>query len=194
MLENNNIRLRALEPEDIEFLYVWENDTSIWNVGDTVSPLSRHILRSHIANAGISIYETKQMRLIAESKSTGNALGIIDLYDFDFHHRKAAVGILISTSSRRRGVGREALNMLAEYAFSYLKLHQLYAYIPAGNNASLALFRSCGFEATIVLREWISTTNGFEDIVVAQKINQSDEQNKKRKSWKAWMGLGFGKK
>ena len=29
-LENKKIKLRALEPEDLDFLYKWENDTKFW--------------------------------------------------------------------------------------------------------------------------------------------------------------------
>ena len=31
-MESELIRLRALEPEDVNILYKWENDTEIWKV------------------------------------------------------------------------------------------------------------------------------------------------------------------
>ena len=62
-LENENIRLRALEPEDLEILYKWENDTSIWQVGCTTEPYSRYILKEYIAYSDKTIYEKKQLRL-----------------------------------------------------------------------------------------------------------------------------------
>ena len=44
-LENDTIRLRALEPEDLDLLYAWENDTSLWEFGSTLVPYSRYVDR-----------------------------------------------------------------------------------------------------------------------------------------------------
>ena len=41
-LENETIRLRALEPEDLELLYRWENNPELWSLGNTMSPYSRY--------------------------------------------------------------------------------------------------------------------------------------------------------
>ena len=35
-LEDEVIRLRALEPEDLELLYRWENDSALWAFDDDV--------------------------------------------------------------------------------------------------------------------------------------------------------------
>ncbi len=40
--------LRALEDSDLEFLYALENDPSIWEVSDTLAPVSRHALRQYL--------------------------------------------------------------------------------------------------------------------------------------------------
>ena len=49
-MESELIRLRALEPEDVNILYKWENDTEIWKVSNTVAPFSKHMLRQFIEN------------------------------------------------------------------------------------------------------------------------------------------------
>ena len=36
LLSNDRVRLRALEPEDLELLYRWENDPELWEVGNTL--------------------------------------------------------------------------------------------------------------------------------------------------------------
>ena len=45
------IFLRALEPEDLDFLYEMENDESLWEVGSTNVPYSRQMLLDYIATA-----------------------------------------------------------------------------------------------------------------------------------------------
>ncbi|MDR2118376.1 MAG: GNAT family N-acetyltransferase [Tannerellaceae bacterium] len=175
LLKNDRLRLRTLEPEDIDLLYAWENDTSLWAWGSTVSPYSRYTLKEYIAGSHQNIYEARQLRLMIEDTASGTGVGLIDLYDFDPHHRKAATGILIDPSRQRQGVATDSLNLLAAYAFSFLKLHQLYAYIPADNGASRALFLRCGFCVSGVLKDWISSGDGgFSDVLFAQRINKGN--------------------
>ena len=38
------VRLRALEPEDLDFLYRIENDEALWDCGTTNLPYSRQVL------------------------------------------------------------------------------------------------------------------------------------------------------
>ena len=49
------VRLRAMEPEDLDFLYAMENDKEVWDVGCTNVPYSRYVLHDYIANASNDI-------------------------------------------------------------------------------------------------------------------------------------------
>ena len=40
----NKIKLRAIEPEDLEVLYKIENDVRLWNIGVTNVPYSKYTL------------------------------------------------------------------------------------------------------------------------------------------------------
>jgi diamine N-acetyltransferase len=171
LLRNDNIHLRLLEPEDLDLLYTWENDSSLWALGSTVSPYSRYTLKEYIVQSHLNIYEARQLRLMTELRASQQGVGLADLYDFDPHNRKAAVGVLVDSQHQRKGIATQALNLLAEYAFSFLKLHQLYAYIPVKNEASKALFRRCGFVVSGTLSDWISIDKGFSDVLFVQRIN-----------------------
>ena len=170
LLENETIRLRAPEPEDLDKLYRWENESSLWETGSTLSPYSRYILKQYIADSGNDLYDRKQLRLIIELKETLTAIGTIDLYDFDPHHRRAGVGIIVDSAHQKKGFGKSALNLLIDYAFSFLKIHQLYAYIPVKNIPSLHLFEQCGFQTMGLLHDWLLTTKGYTDVQMMGKI------------------------
>ena len=79
-LSNGTITLRAIEPEDIELLFSWENDPEIWEVSHTLVPYSKYILALYIKNADKDIYESKQLRLMIDT-SEGKTIGAIDLFD-----------------------------------------------------------------------------------------------------------------
>lgn len=169
-LENETIRLRALEPEDLELLYRWENNPELWSLGNTMSPYSRYILKEYIRESHRDIFEVKQLRLMIELCSTGAAIGTVDLYDFEPHHRRAGVGILIDSLYQRNGFAAQAMCVLMDYAFKYLKLSQLYVHIPIGNEASKALFTRCGFVISGILKDWVMTENGYSDVLIMQKV------------------------
>ncbi|MDR1654329.1 MAG: GNAT family N-acetyltransferase, partial [Prevotellaceae bacterium] len=63
LLHSENIILRAVEPSDLEQLYLWENDPQLWTAGNTRNPYSRYALKQYIADFQKDIYESKQLRL-----------------------------------------------------------------------------------------------------------------------------------
>ncbi len=164
--------LRPLEPEDLDLLYQWENDTRLWKNGSTLTPFSRFTLRQYLADARQDIYQVRQLRMMIVEKESNKAAGTIDLYDFDPLNGKAGVGILVDEFFRKKGYALQALSCMEDYAFNHLKLRQLYAFVPAGNIPSRFLFEKAGYEKTAVLRDWISLNRSFTDVMVMQKINK----------------------
>ena len=133
-LKGEHIYLRALEPTDLDFLYQLENDTSIWEISGTLRPYSKKVLRLYLENAHRDIYEVKQLRLCICDKDD-QCIGLIDVFDFDPKNRRAGIGIVIANpDNRNKGIGAEALDLLCDYAFSVLDLHQLYANILEENH------------------------------------------------------------
>jgi len=170
-LENRNIRLRAPEPEDLDVLYVWENDTEMWESGSSIHPFSRFTLKQYLIDSRHDIYVDKQLRLIVELKESAEPAGAVDLYDFDPFNRRAGVGILIDKKFRKQGLGLQTLILLEEYAFGFLKLRQLYAFVPVKNKESTSLFTKAFYLPVGILKEWLSGEESFEDVQVMQKIN-----------------------
>lgn len=169
-LELGKIRFRALEPEDIDLLFEWENDTEIWEISNTNEPFSKYILAKYIKDSQRDIYESKQVRMIIETLD-GKPVGAIDLFDFDPFHFRAGVGILIhSKNDRKLGYAADALELLAKYASEYLRLHQLYANITEDNVASVHLFKKVGFELVGIKKDWRRTLNSWKNELLFQKI------------------------
>lgn len=169
-LELGKIRFRALEPDDIDLLYEWENDAEIWEVSNTFEPFSKYILAKYIRESQRDIYEAKEMRLIIETPDR-IAVGAIDLFDFDPFHFRAGVGILIhNKKDRKLGYATDALQLLCDYAKDYLRLHQLYANITEDNLASIHLFNQNGFELCGTKKDWRRTKDGWKTELMFQKI------------------------
>lgn len=171
-LQGQHIFLRALEPEDLEFVYNLENDMSIWHVSNTQTPYSKFLIRQYLENAHQDIYEAKQLRLAICKNTTQEAIGLIDLFEFDPKNNRAGVGIVIQKMEDRiKGVGAEALALLIEYAFSQLQLHQLFANISTENKISIALFSKFDFQKVGVKKQWNKINGNYEDEILYQLIN-----------------------
>jgi len=169
-LQFGKITLRPLEPGDIDLLYKWENNLDIWEISNTKTPFSRHILAQYLMEAAKDIYETKQLRLIIQNENL-EAVGAVDLFDFDPYHQRAGVGILIhNKADRNKGYASDALQALSNYALEILGLKQLYANITTDNTNSIQLFEKCGFQKSGVKKDWIKTLTGWKDEILFQKI------------------------
>ena len=173
-MKDSLVTLRALEPDDVDYLYAWENDPEIWRVSATLAPFSRHSLLEYIADSLTKdVFEMHQVRLVIVENISGSPVGVIDLYDVAVPDMRASVGISINDKTRRRnGLAASALRLLTEYAFDILGLHQLHARISTGNVASRQLFTKCGFTESGVLRQWHRTAGGWEDQVEMQLIDE----------------------
>ena len=173
LLNNNTLQLRAPEPEDLEVLYKWENDTDVWKYGSAMSPYSKYILKQYIADAQTDIFISKQLRFMIALNEEYSIIGTIDIYDFDALNSRCGVGIYIDSDYRRSGYAKQALNLLQNYVFNFLKINQLYAYIPESNTASLELFKSAGFSESGILQDWILSDNNYENAIIVQKLKSN---------------------
>jgi diamine N-acetyltransferase len=172
-LKGSNISLRALEPTDLDFIYVIENNQDIWEVSNTNTPYSKFLIQQYLENAHQDIYEAKQLRLVICKNNDFNAIGLIDLFDFDPKNRRAGIGILIQNQEDRyQKFGSEALELLINYAFQDLNLHQLYANIGTENSPSLRLFTTFGFEKIGIKKEWLLVAGIYKDEAIYQLINK----------------------
>ena len=166
-----NLLLRPIEPNDIDHIYTWENNTTLWQVGQSSLPFSRHILEQYINTVNDDIFEAKQLRLIIETKEEKQIIGAVDLFDFDPLHQRAGVGILIYPEEKKhKGYATEALKAIEEYAFFFLGIHQLYATVTEDNVASIHLFQKAGYQLTSTKKEWIKRGNQWLDQHIFQLI------------------------
>jgi diamine N-acetyltransferase len=171
-LSDEGLTLRAVEPEDLELFYLWENNDVLWSHSNTLSPFSRFALKRYIDNSHKSIFETGQLRLMIELNEEKRTIGTIDLFDFDHFHSRAGLGILIADEAdRHKGNASVAMSCIIRYAFYTLHLHQLWCNIRETNKESLALFEKHGFKICGRKTEWLKTENGYSDELILQLIN-----------------------
>ncbi|MDO7135682.1 GNAT family N-acetyltransferase [Algibacter lectus] len=169
-LKGEHIYLRALEPEDLEFIHAVENDEAVWEISNTQTPYSKFLIKQYLEEAHRDIYDVKQLRLVI-STNENKAIGLIDLFDFDFKNGRAGIGILIKDEENRsKGAGKEALALLINYSFTHLDLHQLYCNISEENTTSVKLFTNQGFEQIGLKKDWNYINGSYKNEYLFQLI------------------------
>lgn len=170
-LIGKNINLRALEPEDLDFLFSTENNESFWEISNTQTPFSKYILQKYIKNSHQDIYEAKQYRFVI-CTAENIPIGMIDLFDFNPQHQRVGLGILILPKHQTKGYGFEALEMIIDYAFTYLDVHQIFANITSDNLNSITLFEKFNFIKSGLKKDWINSNSSFKDEILYQLIKE----------------------
>jgi diamine N-acetyltransferase len=177
MLKGENVLLRALEPGDVDVLFEWENDTTVWDVSATLAPFSRFQVEQYVIGAQNDIYTNRQLRLMIDltvPQADVVPIGTVDLFDFDPVHRRAGVGILVREPYRSKGYGAEAMKLFIRYAFDVLHLHQLYCNIMPANISSIKLFENLGFTNCGNKKEWLFDGQEWHDEWMFQLIRTDD--------------------
>lgn len=173
-LHSKNSNLRALEPEDLDFLFSAENDEAFWEISGTQIPYSKYILQKYIENAHQDIYEAKQYRFVI-CDTQNIPVGMIDLFDFNPQHKRVGVGILLLPQYQGKGFGSEALEMVIDYVFLNLNVNQIFANIIANNQKSVTLFEKFNFKKVGIKKDWIFANDSYKDEILYQLIKTPNE-------------------
>jgi RimJ/RimL family protein N-acetyltransferase len=107
-------------------------------------PSDARALKTYIATMNAST-DSLLLGLFAKAKPERH-IGNIKLGPINKHHRSASIGIVIgAVEFWGKGLATQAIQALAEYAFSVLRLERLEAGFYATNESSQRAFRRAGF-------------------------------------------------
>lgn len=173
-LIGESIFLRAVEKDDATKLMLWENNPSHWKVTGTEVPFSFSTILEYIEQAQ-NIRSHGQLRLMICLNDTKEAIGTVDLYQVDFKHFRAAIGILIADKTlQQKGFAYETISIVENYALQFLALRNLYCSIHSDNISSLKLFEKAGFEQVGVRKNWYYENGIWLDEIMYQKCLKKD--------------------
>ena len=151
MFTLNDVTLRPLEFDDIDTLYEWETDIEL-AVWSGWTPLISRAAFRHKYEQRITEPEKDLVMLGIEYE--GQLVGYVQLALIDDDERRAAVGILVGEKNMwGHGIGKTALRILLDYAFTVRNLERVYAEVYGFNQRSLRLMERVGFQKEGVLRQ-----------------------------------------
>ncbi len=152
MLEGKLVRLRALEPKDIERAYTWINDREVTRYLTARYPLSHADEQRWLDEAPTNGF-ANGVRLAIETKD-GVHIGNLDLNQTRPEDRKAGLGIMIGEKAYwSNGYGTDAIVTLLRFAFHEMNLNRVWLQVFEFNERAIACYQKCGFKEEGRLRQ-----------------------------------------
>jgi RimJ/RimL family protein N-acetyltransferase len=167
MLSGRVTVLRPLRATDRAISVRWRNDPEIRdNILGYRFPITEAMEADWI-DAVLKDQSRTRIVLAIEDKTDSACVGFVYLNNIDWFARNAEFGILIGERNRHgRGLAKEALCLVAGYAFETLNLHKLYLRVVAFNKRALALYRAFGFVQEGVQRQQAFLRGRYYDVVL----------------------------
>jgi RimJ/RimL family protein N-acetyltransferase len=168
MFAGTAIYLRPFDRRHVERTRVWMNDLELARLLDRARPIGDAEHERWFA----SLQERSDCTFFAiETRADGQHIGNVWLWGVDARHRKAEVRIVLGDKGHTgRGLGAEALELIAAYAFDRLNLHKLYAYVLDTNPRARRAFEKAGFHVEGVLKQDRWTGDHYADVFMLGRL------------------------
>jgi len=142
-IKTANVRLRLLAADDLAMTLAWRNRDEVrqWlgNAAELAMPAHQAWFRAHQALDNAFMF-------IVEDAFTAAPLGQVSIYEIDREMGTAEVGRFIAAPGvSGKGLIREAIAALINFAFDEMNLNELLLLVMAHNHRAIKLYASLGF-------------------------------------------------
>jgi RimJ/RimL family protein N-acetyltransferase len=178
--EGPNIRLRAVEPEDLERYQSFDEDSEMARSGWWIPfPRSNYAGKQWIEKAALEDGQDDAFRFTIEAKEHG-VIGSMNTLSCERRNGTFKYGIAIGREYWGRGYAKEAIRLVLRYYFEELRYQKVTVHIYAFNERSIKLHESLGFQHEGQLRRMIFTGGEYHDEVLMGLTKEEFEEHSTR--------------
>ncbi len=171
VLISDKLILRKLRPDDLpEIFYLRSEENILQHIGkepakninearDFLVMIEKAINAAESIMWGITLKENRK-----------KIIGTICLWNIVKNNYRAEIGYVLHPDFWRKGIMKEAVNMVLIYGFNEMKLHSIEARIKAENLASASLLQSAGFLKEGHLKEELFYRGSFYDSIIYSRF------------------------
>jgi [ribosomal protein S5]-alanine N-acetyltransferase len=163
-LTSGRVKLRELLPSDVPALYAVFSDPTVMRYWSTPAYQDE----SEAARLYENIQEGFRSRQLFQwGIARGQDLiGTCTLFHLDLVHRRGEIGYALARRFWGKGLARDAVTAVIDFAFARLDLHRIEADVDPRNARSLALLERLGFRREGCLRERYQVNGEVQDAVL----------------------------
>ncbi|PKR84943.1 GNAT family N-acetyltransferase [Heyndrickxia camelliae] len=178
ILLGEKVKLNALIEEDLTTIMEWFQNTSLLRLFDAIpaQPRSTASLRSWFEEHANS---NNQYVLAIRTIDDNQLIGYIELDGILWNQRTTWVSIAIGEEMNRgKGYGKEALELILQYAFHELNLRRVQLTVFSYNLSAIQLYKKSGFTYEGTYREFLERDGKTYDMLLFGLLKKEWEQNR----------------
>ncbi|PAE91626.1 GNAT family N-acetyltransferase [Shouchella clausii] len=165
--QDDNVRLRAMQPEDWQADYLSKFDTPARRFLACAIELPPTVSGSQtFAEEHADFASTKGRIMFTIENEKGNNIGSINLNRIDERNGTFSIGIIIDKQYRGKGYGTSAMNILLKYAFFERRLHKFNDCVLEGNEGSIKMMEKLGCIQEGVRRQVVYMDGQYVDLIL----------------------------
>ncbi|MGN7286414.1 GNAT family N-acetyltransferase [Shouchella rhizosphaerae] len=165
--QDDNVRLRAMQPEDWQADYLSKFDTPARRFLACAIELPPTVSGSQtFAEEHADFASTKGRIMFTIENEEGNNIGSINLNRIDERNGTFSIGIIIDKQYRGKGYGTSAMNILLKYAFFERRLHKFNDCVLEGNEGSVKMMEKLGCIQEGVRRQVVYMDGQYVDLIL----------------------------
>ena len=178
MIPGKEVRLRAIEREDIPRFVRWMNDPDVIQFLLMSSPLSTAMEEKWFEKQlERPPYQGQILAIEVLQGQDWAHIGNTDLRDADPVSRTAEFGIVIGEKAFwNKGYGTRATRLMVKHGFENLNLNRIFLTVFANNPRAIKAYQSAGFTQEGILRQGIYKNGRYQDLIL-MSVLRSDWMN-----------------
>lgn len=153
-----DLKLRPLEREDLKFVHSLDNDANVMRYWFE-EPYEAFVELQELYDK--HIHDQTERRFIIDHN--GVNLGLVELIEIDYIHRRSEFQIIIDPQHQNKGYAMIATRMAMDYAFLVLNLYKLYLIVDNDNSKAIHVYEKLGFEVEGVLKHEFFVNGDYHD-------------------------------
>jgi len=154
VVSNDVVSIREWRSTDTDLVEEAFADELIPLISTVPSPFSRSAGEEFIIRQGPRLTSGEGWSMVIVHNDSGRAVGQIGLWISRLVKGRAELGYWVAESARGKGLAREALRLVSDWAFAELPLARLSLFIEEWNVASIRTATAAGFQREALLRNW----------------------------------------
>ncbi|AFP84445.1 spermidine N1-acetyltransferase [secondary endosymbiont of Ctenarytaina eucalypti] len=169
--ENNYIKLRPLEREDLHFIHQLNNNEMMMRYWFE-EPHEAYVELKDLYQK--NIHNISERRFIIDKQSI--SVGLVELVNIDYIHRRAEFSILVAPEHQGKGYASVATYLALNFGFMVLNLYKLYLIVDEENTKAIHIYKKLGFKQEgVLLQEFF--INGHYHNALRMCLFQHEYQN-----------------
>ncbi|MET0787121.1 MAG: GNAT family protein [Paenisporosarcina sp.] len=161
MFTGKKIRLTAMKKSDLSSYRVW-NSVEAFGRYYNSSPIREESEKN--AEKLIEEHSDRNFRFAIRPVDSEDFLGVCAIEDIIWPHRVGWISIALGPDFHGKGYGKEAMQLLLNYAFNEVNLHRVQLSVFSYNAGAIKLYESLGFTHEGTFREWMQRDGRRHDM------------------------------